>query len=396
MIDTIDRLFQQISATMPEESFALRLWDGSERRYGPGSPRFTLTFQDEAGLLDVVRRAQLGFGEAYMRGDLDVEGDFQLLLRFAFEEPVKQMHLGAQDKLRLVAGMLRGRKNKPKRARDNVVQHYDLGNDFYELWLDRTMTYSCAYWDDGCHEIDAAQEAKYEHICRKLELQPGERLVDIGCGWGGMLEYAAKHHGVSGVGYTLSEEQSEFARERFRREGLGDLLEVRLQDYREAQGKFDKFVSIGMFEHVGKEYFDAFFAKTRELLVAGGTGVLHTIGRDRENEIDPWVQKYIFPGGYLPSLGQLADGMGNTQLCVTDVENLRLHYARTLDEWAARFEKNQERICRELGERFFRMWRLYLHGSAVAFKWGEIRLFQVTFTNGLRQDAPMTRAHLYH
>lgn len=394
MIEVADGIFRKVAADIPDNPFSIRLWDGTERRYGEGDPRFTLVIDSPATLADMVARVSLGVGEAYMSGALDVEGDLQSFVRLGFHPAVQNLQIRPRDRARILAMYVRN-KNSMRRARQNIRHHYDLGNDFYRLWLDESMTYSCAYWDDGCDDIEAAQRAKYEHICRKLHLEEGERLVDVGCGWGGMLLYAAQEYGVEGVGYTLSTEQYQLANERLQAEGLHPRVRVELLDYRDAQGEFDKFVSIGMFEHVGKEYYGEFFSKVDELLVPGAVGVLHTIGTQREDDVDPWMGKYIFPGGYLPTLSQIGAGMNRTDLVLTDVENLRLHYARTLDAWADRFEQHVEEVRERFDESFVRMWRFYLHASSAGFKYGGSRVYQVTFTKGLRSDLPLTRAHLY-
>jgi cyclopropane-fatty-acyl-phospholipid synthase len=394
MIETIDRLLQQLSRSRPEPPFGLKLWDGSERRYGQGKPAFVLDLCTPEAAVDVVARGSLGFGEAYMTGRLDVQGDLQQLLAFESHPAVRELHISALQKAKFMAGYLRAR-NSAKRSRENVRHHYDLGNDFYRLWLDESMTYSCAYWRDDCATLEEAQEAKHEHLCRKLQLEAGDRLVDIGCGWGGMLAYAARNYGVEGVGYTLSTEQCQWANERLRAEGLHPLVRVELKDYREAEGEFNKFVSIGMFEHVGKEFYSTFFEKTASLLTPEAIGVLHTIGKDVETQLDPWVTTYIFPGGYLPTVAQMAEPLGNAGLLLTDLENLRPHYGRTLDEWIARFEAHRDEVAARFGEEFVRMWRYYLNASAVGFKTGGTRLYQITFTKGINSGLPWTRECLY-
>ena len=394
MFATIDRIFQQLSHDLPDTPFRVRMWDGSERTYGEGPEKFLLRINSAEALSDVLTRGSLGFGEAYTNGGLDVEGDFQSLIRFAFEPVVRELLLSARERGRLLAHVIKHRNNL-KRSRENVRHHYDLGNDFYRLWLDESMTYSCAYWDEECQTLEQAQRAKYEHICRKLHLRAGERLVDIGCGWGGMLAYAAAEYGVEGVGFTLSEEQHSYANQRLKDLGVYPHVRVELADYRDIEGKFDKFVSIGMFEHVGKEYYGVFFEKVHELLEEGGIGLLHTIGAEKEGDTDPWVATYIFPGGYLPTLARIAQNMGEHDLAIHDVENLRLHYARTLDTWVANFETHEEEIRARMGDSFVRMWRFYLNSSSAGFKWGDSRVFQVAFTNGLRSDLPMTRAYLH-
>lgn len=394
MIDTIDRLLQQLSQDRPEPPFALKLWDGSERRYGQGEPAFVLELRTPQAAVDMMARGSLGFGEAYMSGRLEVQGDLQQLLAFESHPAVREMHVSVLEKAKFLAGYLRSR-NDARKSRENAHHHYDLGNDFFRLWLDDSMTYSCAYWRDDCATLEQAQAAKYEHLCRKLQLKAGDRLVDIGCGWGGMLAYAARNYGVQGVGYTLSTEQCQWANEKFQDEGLYPDIRVELQDYRQAQGEFNKFVSIGMFEHVGKEFYPTFFEKAAALLTPEAIGVLHTIGKDIDTQIDPWVVKYIFPGGFLPTVAQIAEPLGGAGFVLTDLENLRPHYGRTLDEWIARFEAHRDDVTASFGEEFVRMWRYYLNASAVGFKTGGIRLYQVTFTKGISRTLPWTRECLY-
>jgi len=277
----------------------------------------------------------------------------------------------------------------------NISHHYDRGNDFYRLWLDESMTYSCAYFRSENDTLEQAQQQKYEHICRKLQLKKDDTLIDVGCGWGGMLIYAAKNYQVSGVGCTLSEPQVQFAKERIDQEGLQDRITVLKQDYREIDGAFDKFVSIGMFEHVGKKFLPQFMEKTRSLLKKGGIGVLHYIGKEKPFAGDPWTMKYIFPGGYIPVLDETVRAMGKADFIPIDIENLRLHYARTLDEWSKRFETHIEKIRSRFDESFVRMWRMFLNGSSAGFRYGNSRLHQITFTNGLNNSLPITRENLY-
>jgi cyclopropane-fatty-acyl-phospholipid synthase len=285
--------------------------------------------------------------------------------------------------------------NTLRRSPGNIAYHYDLGNDFYRHYLDESMTYSCAYFRSDKDTLEQAQQQKYEHICMKLQLREGETLVDIGCGWGGMLLYAAHHYGVKGVGCTLSKNQAEYARERVLQEGLGKSITILCEDYRNITGRFDKFVSIGMFEHVGKGFIPTFMEKTASLLKPGGIGLLHTIGKEWNAPGDPWTMTYIFPGGYIPILDRVIGTMGRKGLVPVDVENLRLHYARTLDEWEKRFETNVQKIEAMFDTRLVRTWRMYLNGSAAAFRWGNIRLYQILFTNGLNNGLALTREHIY-
>jgi cyclopropane-fatty-acyl-phospholipid synthase len=289
-------------------------------------------------------------------------------------------------------------------AKKNVSRHYDISNDFYKLWLDETLTYSCAYFQNETDTLQTAQLGKYEHICKKLRLNPGERLVDIGCGWGQMMIYAVKNYGVECVGCTLSKEQYEYATEAVVKEGLQGKIKILLKDYREITGQFDKFVSIGMFEHVGKAFYPDFFSAVKRLLKSGGIGVLHHIGTIEDRPTDPWVTKYIFPGGWLPTLPVVLDEMNRNGLVYYDIEDLRMHYAKTLDHWIANFENrinNVENLMldklsgQDKVREFVLMWRLYLNGSSAAFKYGANRLYQILFSNGLKNDLPLTRKYIY-
>ena len=370
--------------------------DGSTREFvGPKpGPSALVEIGDPRAASRLLRGQSLGMAEGYIAGEWDTP-DLDAVLALGLANlSEKPLSLPSVRNV-LVRAWHALQDNSPSGSKRNIAHHYDLGNDFYRLWLDEGMTYSCAYWDEECETLDQAQRAKYDHICRKLHLHPGDRLVDIGCGWGGMLAHAAAEYGVEGVGYTLSTEQHAYADRRLKDLGLYPRVRVELADYREIKGEFDKFVSIGMFEHVGKEYYGVFFEKVRELLVEGGIGVLHTIGKDKEGDTDPWSVKYIFPGGYLPTLAQIAQHMGERDLVIGDVENLRLHYARTLDAWAASFEAHESEIRERLGDSFVRMWRFYLNSSSAGFKWGDTTVFQVAFTNGLRSDLPLTRAYLH-
>ena len=240
------------------------------------------------------------------------------------------------------------------------------------------------------------QRNKFEHIARKLMLEPGNTLVDVGCGWGGMLFHAALRHGVKGVGNTLSQNQFAFTCRRIEELGLRGQVEVKLLDYRELTGKFDKFVSVGMFEHVGKRYISVFMKKVADLLKKGGIGLLHTIAKDVQSDTDAWTLRYIFPGGYIPSLPEIVREMGLAGLCILDIENLRLHYGRTLDCWVANFERNIDKVRSMYDEGFIRMWRLYLNASAACFKYDGNRLYQILFSKGLNNKLPTTRRYVYN
>lgn len=394
MRKTLEQLFETLSDHARDVAFQVQFWDGERRSFGYGETQFVITFATKRAAEHVFEGGSLGFGEEYMAGNIRVEGDFRKLLRFGTDAVFQDMPLGLKTKLTILLRRLTSR-NTLSRSPKHISHHYDRGNDFYRLWLDESMTYSCAYFRNENDTLEQAQQQKYEHICRKLQLKAGETLVDIGCGWGGMLIYAAKHYGVRGVGCTLSKPQVEYAAELVKREGLSEEISVVFDDYRNIRGVFDKFVSIGMFEHVGKKFIPTFMEKARSLLKRGGIGLLHTIGKERPTPGDPWTLKYIFPGGYIPVLDEIIRAMGKAGLVPTDIENIRLHYARTLEEWSKRFEANVNKIEAMFDASFVRMWRMFLNGSAVGFRYGATRLYHVLFTNGLNNAIPLTREYMY-
>jgi cyclopropane-fatty-acyl-phospholipid synthase len=394
MRKTLEQLFEQLSDHTREVSFQVQFWDGVQKSFGSGKPQFILTFVTKRAAEHVIESGSLGFGEEYMAGDIQVEGDFQRLLRFGTDAAFLNLPMGLKAKL-AIKHLRQTSLNTLSRSQKHVAHHYDRGNDFYKLWLDKTMAYSCAYFRHENDTLEQAQQQKYEHICRKLQLKAGETLVDIGCGWGGMLIYAAKHYGVRGLGCSLSKQQVEYATDLVKHEGLSENISIVFEDYRNIKGEFDKFVSVGMFEHVGKQFIPTFMEKTRSMLKRGGIGLLHTIGEERSMPGDPWTLKYIFPGGYIPALDEIARTMGEVGLVPTDIENLRLHYARTVEEWIIRYEAQIEKVEAMFDASFVRMWRMFLNGCVVNFRYGSPRLYQVLFTNGLNNTLPLTREHIY-
>lgn len=394
MKEVLQELLQTVSERLPDVSFKVCFWDGDSKGFGNDRPGFTVTFGTEEAVKSIFRRASTGFREEYVAGNIEVEGDLQQFFRVGMDPRIQYMKLPLGVKAGVLFQYLRS-LNTIKRSPANIAHHYDLGNEFFEQYLDESMTYSCAYFRKEEDTLEQAQQQKYEYICRKLDLKAGERLIDIGCGWGGMLLYAASHYGVSGVGCTLSARQAQYARGRAAREGLEKSITILLEDYRNMTGTFDKFVSIGMFEHVGKGFFGTFMERTRDLLKPGGLGLLHTVGKERRTAGDPWTMKYIFPGAYIPILDEVIRAMGEKSLVPLDIENLRLHYAATLDEWGRRLEENAPAIEKLAGSTAVRMWRMYLNGSAAAFRWGDARLYQIVFTNGPNNALPLTREHLY-
>lgn len=383
----------QMHSADPRSRFAFEFWDGETAAYG-NPPEVSLRFKSKEGARQLLSNGFLGFGEAYMASDLEVEGNLQELLRLGFSIEFDKQMPSLWQKVCFLLHRLYTRNTKSG-VKQNISYHYDLGDEFYTNFLDKTMTYSCGYFDNETDSLEQAQLNKYEHICRKLALKPGEKLVDIGCGWGGMLIYAAQNYGITGLGNTLSCNQYESAKNQLKEMCLQDRIEVVLADYRQITGEFDKFVSIGMFEHVGKAFIPVYMRTVSNLLRKGGTGLIHTIGKDAESTSDAWIMKYIFPGGYVPNLAEIVREMGRAGLSILDVENLRVHYGHTLDQWAENYEKNVERVRGMFDDSFARMWRLFLHASSAGFKYGNSHLYQILFSNGLDNDRPLTRKHLY-
>ena len=374
-----------------DANFTVIFWDGSVREFGKGND-FTLRFKNREVLRKVLLDTSLGFGEGYMNGDIEVEGDLREVVRIGFmSDPLQEKtrkSLFNSFKLQLL------QRNSKKVDRQSISYHYDLGNDFYQLWLDRKMLYSCAYFKNETDSLEQAQVEKINLCCRKLQLQPNERLLDIGCGWGSLLITAAQQFGIQGVGITLSKEQLAYGRQQIAREGVEDRVRLEYLDYRDLakmNQTFDKVVSVGMFEHVGKANMKNFLENVRAVLRPDGLLLLHTIGKTVEEPTNNWIRKYIFPGCYLPDLGSILRNCTSLGLSFVDCENMRVHYSKTLDYWAERFEKNEARIRSMFDDRFIRMWRFYLAGCSAGFRTGEMHLFQLLFSAGVRNDLPLTR-----
>jgi cyclopropane-fatty-acyl-phospholipid synthase len=334
------------------------------------------------------------FGDSYAAGDIEVEGSLTQFAEAVYRAEAKMRSLGFIDHRR-PSLLSRLRRNTLTRSRDNVQHHYDIGNSFYELWLDRQMLYTCAYFATPDASLEQAQAAKMDLVCRKLRLHPGETVVEAGCGWGALARHMARHYGVTVRAFNISREQIEYARQRACAEGLDSRVEYVEDDYRSIGGRYDAFVSIGMLEHVGRDHYGELGEVIRRCLPEHGRGLIHSIGRNKPAPMNPWIERRIFPGAYPPTLREMMEVFEPQGFSVLDVENLRLHYARTLEHWLARFEQASERIRQMFDERFVRMWRLYLAGSIAAFNTGDMQLFQVLFACPGNNDIPMTRDHLH-
>ncbi|HEY1605667.1 MAG TPA: cyclopropane-fatty-acyl-phospholipid synthase family protein [Allosphingosinicella sp.] len=373
---------------------------GKKRSFGLPSERLkpvTIHLSGRGTEGRILRNPALGIGEAYMDGRLTIEnGDIRdlaelIAFNLAWEE---DNALHAQRWRPHRAAALWDTWNWKRRSRRNVAHHYDLSTDFFRLFLDSDLQYSCAYFTGPDASLDQAQAAKKAHIAAKLRLSPGQRVLDIGCGWGGMALFLARAAGVAVHGITLSEQQLQVARARAEAEGLADRVTFALTDYRDQKGIFDRIVSVGMFEHVGPPYYGTFLRKCRDLLAPDGLMLLHTIARaDGPAATDPFLAKYIFPGGYIPSLSQIAPARESARLWLTDLEVLRLHYARTLSCWYERTVAAGEAVARLYDERFLRMWLFYLAGGIAAFRHDALAVYQLQLARR-RDAAPITRDYM--
>ncbi len=394
-------LFDRLLETLvPRGRLNLILPGQAPKSFGPGDGKsVTIRLNDRKVALDLVRNPRLAVGEAYMDGRLTIEdGTILDLLELVvganrWEAKTKGREKLNKGKIKKIRAMFR--RNKPNKSRRNVAHHYDLGDELYEAFLDPDMQYSCAYYTDPANSLEQAQADKKAHIAAKLDLKPGQRVLDIGCGWGGMALYLNRVAEVEVLGITLSDHQLATARRRAEEAGVADRVKFELVDYRKLDGRFDRIVSVGMFEHVGLAHFDEFFAKCRELLADDGVMLLHTIGKlgKAGASPDPFVDKYIFPGGYLPSLPDIVGASTRARLIASDVETLRLHYALTVREWLRRFTNARERMARLYDERFCRMWEFYLSGAIVFFEHGAGCNYQLQYIRD-RGALPITRDYM--
>ncbi|MDQ6602149.1 MAG: class I SAM-dependent methyltransferase [Chloroflexota bacterium] len=426
-LDILNRLF----GASPPRTVDIRLWDDTRwPANAPDDVTATVVLNHPGALRRMfLPPTERAVGEAFIRGDFDIEGDLEAacalndLVGAAHRTPATALALlnllrqlpeaGGAPISERPAARLHGRQHSGKRDRAAIQYHYDVSNEFYALWLDTQMTYSCAYFETGDESLDAAQEAKYDLICRKLRLRPGERLLDIGCGWGGLMRFAAARYGVEATGITLSAQQAALARERATTAGLGDRVRVLLEDYRNLPSRmpFDKIVSVGMFEHVGRPHLPEYFATAHHLLKAGGLFLNHGIANqhdfqnparraiDREiNARTSFVWNYVFPDGELVPISESLGIAERAGWEIRDVESLREHYAMTLRHWNRRLAAHEKEAKRLVGEETYRVWRIYMAGAAYSFTRERISIYQAVFT---KPDAagnahiPLTRRDIY-
>src|SRR6266851_471204 len=362
---------------------------------GPSSPESTcaappiIRLKDRKTLIALLLNPEMNFGDLYCLGDVNVEGNLVRALETLYQAP---------DRLitRIISRWLGWlQSNSLRAARENIRHHYDISTDFYKLWLDPKLVYTCAYFPDENASLEQAQWEKLDLVCRKLWLQPDEKVVEAGCGWGALALHMARNYGVRVQAFNISHEQIEFARDQARRQGLASSIEFIQDDYRNITARCDAFVSIGMLEHIGREHYRELGDVVHRAIGKTGRGLLHFIGKNQRLPFSTWIRKRIFPGAYTPALREVMDVLEPHDFSVLDVENLRLHYARTIECWLERYERCFNQVTKSFGPDFARMWRLYLAGSIAGFRTGTLQLFQVVFAGRACKSQPSTRAHLY-
>ncbi len=357
-------------------------------------PVGTIRIRDYRTLGSIVLNPLFQFGEAYANGRLEIQGDMLECLTEIFAAMNRRGNVRTSGQ-RLLDRWRRPHKNSLRGSKDNVFHHYDIGNDFYRLWLDENMLYTCAYFEHSGDSLEAAQIAKMDYVCRKLRLRRGMTVVEAGCGWGALAIHMAKQYGVNVKAYNISGAQIDWARDRARQEGLEAKIEFLQDDWRNINGKFDAFASVGMLEHVGIKNYRQLGETICHSLKPDGIGLIHTIGQNSPAPFNAWMEARIFPGAYPPSLAEMMQIFEPNGLSVLDVENLRLHYSQTLRHWLARFEGCVDQIRDRFDEKFVRMWRMYLAGSIAAFESGYLQLFQVVFSHAVSNNVMRTRHYLY-
>lgn len=386
-------IVKSIAEHLSDRPFDLEYWDGEIIKYGEGEPEFKLIIKNFPSKKELLSDPSVALGEAYMKGDIDIEGDLQKFFESIIRN--KDSFMNKNTVFRLASKIKAPSLMKSKK---DIAHHYDIGNDFYSLWLDKTMSYSCGYFKNPTDTLYDAQMNKIHHILKKLNLKEGQHLLDIGCGWGYLIIEASKLYKVKALGITLSEEQFKKAKERIKQEGLEDLVDVQLMDYRNLEKsnlEFDRIVSVGMAEHVGHANLPLFFKNVDSVLKESGLFLLHNITNLVETEGNKWITTYIFPGGYLPTLREELNIAADINFRTLDVESLRLHYMKTLEEWCKNFMNHLDEERHMFDDEFLRMWHLYLATCAAAFHYWDIDIHQILFSKGINNTLPMTRKYLY-
>lgn len=388
------RLIRWVLQRAGNPRISVRLWNGDEFASSESRPVACMELKERRAAFELLRARSVGFGECYSKRRIEVHGD---LLAFVNEvtDALTRKNADRYYIPKLGSLLHAMRDNSLARARHNVQRHYDLGNDFYKLWLDERMVYTCAYFETPAASLAEAQLQKLDHVCRKLRLRPGQKVIEAGCGWGALALHMAEHYGVDVVAYNNSREQVAFARQKAAELHLDGKVKFVEDDFRNIDSRCDAFVSIGMLEHVGLANFNALGAIIKRCLRPDGIGLVHSIGRSHPQKPDAWIVKHIFPGGHMPSLGEMMQVFEPQKFAVIDVENLRPHYARTCAMWLQNFDAVADKVATMYGEEFVRMWRLYLAGSSAGFQSGTLQLYQILFAPPGNRDIPWTRHYQY-
>lgn len=391
----LNAVFEKVSG----QKFEIEYWDGQSKIFNQNlqsESGFKIIFSEKLSLNEIRKSPQLKLAEAYMEGRINFEGDIKKLIETAGQnvfELKKEIKKYEVDKI-----LDFQTSDSPAEEEEGVRKHYDIGNDFFKLWQDDTMTYSCAYFKNEDDDLKKAQLQKIDHVLKKLNLKAGERLLDIGCGWGSLALRAAEKYQVDVMGITLSREQEIEAKKRAAEAGLADKIEIRRQDYRdlaEEDLQFDKIVSVGMFEHVGKENIPLYFKAVDKLLKNRGLSLLHTITHLKEKPVHPWLQKYIFPWGYIPSLREIVWELPEKNFHLLDAEDIGYHYSLTAERWLDNYEKVSEQVKEKFDDQFYRMWRTFLMGVVFTFRYASNSVHQVLFSKGKNTELPLSRDYIY-
>ena len=387
-------LVHKVMVSLGSPEIFIVLPDGATTYLTADQPDVGMVICNRKSLWRFITNPRLYFGEEFAKGNIQIEGDLVEFIMAAYKHR-PQLHEKSHMGRAISKARRYQRNNSIGNARSNIQHHYDVGNDFFKLWLDKDLVYTCAYFPEPDVTLEQAQFAKLDYVCRKLRLQSGETVVEAGCGWGALALHMAKYFGVKVKAYNISHQQIVEANARVNKLGLQDQVEFIEDDYRNITGCYDAFVSVGMLEHVGKSCYQSFGEVIDRCLAEKGRGLIHSIGQNEADPMDPWALKHIFPGAYLPTLREMMDALEPYGFAVLDVENLRLHYAQTLRHWLKRFDNHEAEIRNMYDDNFVRTWRLYLAGAIANFSLGDTDLFQVVFTHPANNEIPLTRAYLY-